>query len=44
LKVAAAPNLLLKGPPSAAEFREGVNQIINQAGGVPPGATPMPKP
>lgn len=48
LKKAAAPNLLLKGPPSAAEFREGVNQIINNsgvspAGGVPPGAAPMPK-
>lgn len=42
LKVAAAPNLLLKGAPSAAEFREGVNQIINQTGGVPPGATPKP--
>ncbi|MBN9119701.1 MAG: hypothetical protein J0I06_11185 [Planctomycetes bacterium] len=42
LKAAAQPNLLLKGPPSAAEFREGVNQIINQAGGVPPGAAPKP--
>lgn len=40
LKEAANPNPLLKGPPSAAEFREGVNHIINQAGGVPP----MPKP
>jgi hypothetical protein len=46
LKKAAQPNLLLKGPPSAAEFREGVNQMINQTGGVPsvPGPMPMPKP
>jgi hypothetical protein len=47
LKAAAKPNLLLKGPPSTAEFREGVNQIINNsnvtpAGGIPPGAAPMP--
>ena len=35
LKEAAKPNLLLKGPPSAAEFREGVNHAIDQAGGVP---------
>jgi hypothetical protein len=42
LKAVAQPNLLLKGPPSAAEFREGVNQIINQVGGPPPGAVPMP--
>ena len=46
LKSAAQPNLLLKGPPSDAEFREGVNQItqqaLQQAGGVPPVATPMP--
>jgi hypothetical protein len=48
LKAAAKPNLLLKGAPSAAEFREGVNQIVNQAvnpaGGVPPGAAPGPMP
>jgi hypothetical protein len=48
LKEAAKPNLLLKGPPSAAEFREGVNNLvnqsgINQAGGVAP-AAPMPMP
>ena len=46
LKAAAKPNLLLKGPPSAAEFREGVNNIINQvpaAGGVTPaGGVPVP--
>jgi hypothetical protein len=36
LKKAAQPNLILKGPPSAAEFREGVGNIVNQAGGVPP--------
>jgi hypothetical protein len=42
LKTAATPNLLLKGPPSAAEFREGVNNIIKQAGGPPPGAVPAP--
>ncbi|MDY3553579.1 peptidylprolyl isomerase [Gemmata sp. JC717] len=48
LKDAAQPQVYLKGPPSAAEFREGVNQIINQAGGVPtlPAAPtpPAPKP
>ncbi len=42
LKALAKPNLLLKGPPSAAEFREGVGQIINQAGGVPAGGAPVP--
>jgi hypothetical protein len=46
LRSAAQPNLLLKGPPSAAEFREGVNQITQQAlqpaGGVSPAAPPMP--
>lgn len=40
LKEKAQPNVLLKGPPSEAAFREGVNQIINQAGGPPP----IPKP
>jgi hypothetical protein len=44
LKDAAQPNLLLKGPPAAAEFREGVNNIVNNAGGPPPGAGPAPKP
>jgi hypothetical protein len=44
LRKAAQPNLILKGPPSAAEYREGVQNIINQAGGVPPGATPVPGP
>lgn len=42
LKKAANPNPLLKGPPSAAEFREGVNHLI-QASGVSPMPTPMPK-
>jgi hypothetical protein len=42
LKTAAAPNLLLKGPPSATEFREGVNNIVKQTGGPPPGVAPMP--
>ncbi|HEY1188924.1 MAG TPA: peptidylprolyl isomerase [Gemmata sp.] len=40
LKEAAKPQVYLKGPPSVAEFREGVEQIINQAGGVP--GTPKP--
>jgi hypothetical protein len=44
LKERAQPNVLLKGPTSDAAFREGVNQIINQAGGVPMGTPPMPKP
>jgi hypothetical protein len=44
IKKVAQPNLLLKGPPSAAEFREGVTQILNNAnvnpaGGLPPAAT-----
>lgn len=51
LREAAKPQLLLKGPPSVAEFREGVGQLIEQAGGVPPvpdlppaptGSTPRP--
>ena len=42
LKALAKPQLYLKGPPTAAEFREGVEQIINQAGGVPPGVPPAP--
>lgn len=43
LKLAAKPVLYLKGPPSVAEFREGVDHIINQAGGVPPApGTPVP--
>ncbi|MFM8275144.1 MAG: peptidylprolyl isomerase, partial [Gemmata sp.] len=40
LKAAAKPQLYLKGPPTAAEFREGVEQLINQAGGVPNVPTP----
>jgi hypothetical protein len=42
LKRVANPNVLLKGPPSAAENRDGVNHLINQAGGPPPGAVPPP--
>lgn len=40
LKKQANPQLYLKGPPTAAEFREGVEQIIHQAGGVPAGTVP----
>ena len=36
LKAKANPNLLLKGPPTPRENREGVNQIIQQAGGTVP--------
>jgi hypothetical protein len=43
----AKPNLLLKGPPSPKELREGVNNLI-QTGGIkpepPPAPTPMPTP
>jgi hypothetical protein len=42
LKEAAQPKFILTGPPSAAEFREGVGHIINQTGGVP--SVPMPQP
>jgi hypothetical protein len=31
IKSGAQPNVLLKGPPSAAEFREGVGQILRNA-------------
>ncbi len=40
LKALAKPQLYLKGPPSAAELREGVQQIIQQTGGVPAGTVP----
>jgi hypothetical protein len=36
LKSAAKPDLYLKGPPSVAEYREGVRNLVNQAGGPPP--------
>jgi len=43
-KAEAKPNLLLKGPPSPAEVREGVNQGIQQTiGGTVP-AAPLPGP
>ncbi len=45
LKAAAAPNLLLKGPPSSTDIREAARQELNelrQAGGIPPGTTPQP--
>lgn len=42
LKKAANPNLLLKGPPSPRENREGVQQII-EASGINP-TPPMPTP
>lgn len=45
LKTAAAPNLLLKGPPSAAEFRDGVSNLIQNSGVNPAGGVvPMPRP
>jgi hypothetical protein len=44
LKKAANPQVFLKGPPSPEEFREGVKQIIDQAGGVPKVLTPTPAP
>ena len=40
LKALAKPVLLLKGPPSMAEFREGVTNIVNQAGANPTGVVP----
>ncbi len=43
MRKAAAPNMILTGPPSAAEFREGVNHIINEAGGPPMVTKPMKK-
>ena len=39
LKKVANPNLLLKGPPTARENREGVEQIIREASGT----VPIPK-
>jgi hypothetical protein len=39
LQEQAKPNVFLKGPPSAAEFREGVDQIINNAN-LNPGVAP----
>lgn len=44
LKDAARPQVYLKGPPSTAEFREGVEQLIQQTGGVPAVPAPMPVP
>ena len=48
LKTAAKPNVLLKGPPSVAEFEEGVKKIVEQSGVNPAGGVPMvpvvPKP
>ncbi len=35
LKLKAQPQLYLKGPPSAEEFRKGVTEIINNAPGAP---------
>jgi len=42
LKKTAQPNLLLKGPPTEKEFREGVTQGLQQAGLVQPQPTPKP--
>lgn len=40
LKKAAQPNLLLKGPPTQREFREGVQQLIQTSGITPPMTSP----
>ena len=42
LKAQAKPNLLLKGPPSARDVREGEAAIVDQAGGPPAGVAPPP--
>jgi hypothetical protein len=42
IKTAAQPNVLLREGPSAAEFREGVGQILNNANLVPAGGTHRP--
>jgi hypothetical protein len=45
LKEAAKPNLLLKGPPTEAENRDGVREMIRTGGLEPaPPKTPAPKP
>ena len=41
LKALAKPVVYLKGAPTPAEFREGVENIVNQAGGVPKVPTPV---
>ncbi|AMV29985.1 Foldase protein PrsA precursor [Gemmata sp. SH-PL17] len=41
LKAQAKPVIYLKGAPTPAEFREGVENIVNQAGGVPNVPTPV---
>lgn len=43
-KEVAQPNLLLKGPPTPREFREGVNALIQTAGIQPPAPTSQPMP
>jgi len=43
-KVAAKPDLLLKGPPSPSEIREYVNGVMQTGGIAPPSATPMTPP
>lgn len=40
LKAQAKPNLLLKGPPSTRELRDGEAAIVDQAGGPPSGVVP----
>ena len=40
LKQAANPNVLLKGPPSDREVIQGNLNLIQQAGGPPPGVAP----
>jgi hypothetical protein len=47
LKKVAQPNLLLKGPPTEKEFRDGVKEGVRevlQTGGVPPQPQPQPMP
>jgi hypothetical protein len=44
LKETAQPNLLLKGPPTQKEFREGVQQLIQTSGIMPPTPQPMQQP
>jgi len=44
LKKLAQPNVLLKGPPTPQEFREGVTQGLRQIGATTPAPGPAPAP
>lgn len=44
VKKVAQPNLLLKGPPTPMENREGVNNLIQASGGAPAAPIPGPAP